>query len=117
MHKIRMIKHVSEDIGAAQVGRQGERPRHQPIQRRMIAHCRFHPPHHIENQGQAARCFIRQAVGDGERVFQGMAHNGWRGFLRPIQVTSQNLGLDLQIEQHRLTVGRIDAVHFEQRFK
>ena len=43
-------------------------------------------------------------------------HHGWRIF-GPHQLAAQNFGFDLQIEHHRLAVGRVQAVGFQQRFE
>lgn len=63
----------------------------------------------VQSQGVAGGLFVA--------AVQRMAGYGRRAVLRPGQLASQALRLDLQVEDHRLAVGLVQTVDFQQGFE
>ena len=114
---ILVVIHIHEDVVAAQMARQRERPADESVERGGFANRGLHAAHGGEHHRQPAIGFIRQGAiaRHGHGGFQRMRLDGRRAVIRPEQFATEHLGLQLQIEHNRLPVGLIEFVHLQQR--
>ena len=106
--------HVHEELGPAQVGREGERSGHQAVQRGRVPDGFLHAAHRLKGERNAAFGLSGYMCRDGHRFRQGMARDRGRAVFRPYQLAAEDLGFDLQIEHDRLAVGPVHPVDLQQ---
>ena len=95
LHIVLVVEHIHEDIIAAQMAGQCERPAQQPIKGGGISHGLFHATHGRKHHGHASAfgCGKRAAARHRHRVGQRMRRNGGRAVVGPHQPAAQYLGL------------------------
>ena len=122
-HFVLKVIHVGKEVVAAQMGGQGEGAADQAVEGGGIAHGFLHPAHDFQHIGNAAGGLLRDFALAGRygrlliAAVQGMIGNGGRAVVCPHQAATQTFRFDLQIEDHGLAVGLVEAVDLHQGLK
>ena len=116
MHIVRVLAHIAEEVGAAQVRSEGVGTAEQAVQSDLIADFLLDATGNVDHEGEAAFVTTELLVGDDHVFFQRMRTHAGRAVLFPLDAAAHDLGFELEVEEEKEAVGAVELVDFEQAF-